>query len=176
MLERGFTLVELMIAVAVMSIVMAMAVPSLESAQQGGQVKKAQSALMAAATRARSEAISRGAPVSICASGDAATCDGDWTGFLVFEGLPPAGSSAVSGVIEQGDLSGVTASATQSALSWSSVGSANQTLSVSLCAANAQDSRHRGVSVSLLGRALVSRDYDDDGVHEDPTGSALTCD
>lgn len=175
MRNRGFTLVELMIAVAVMAIVVAMAVPSLQSAQQGSQVKQAQSALMSAVTRARSEAVTRGSPVSLCASSNGTHCDGDWSGFVVLLGSPPASTTPIAQIIDQGQLPGVTVDASQTAVVWSSVGSANLPLVANLCADGAPLAQNRAVRVSLLGRAQVSRDVDGDGVHEALDGTALSC-
>jgi type IV fimbrial biogenesis protein FimT len=77
--QRGFTLIELMVALAVMAIVIGMAVPGFQSMINGNRLAGASNELIASVQTARMEAIRRGARVAICASADAnagagATC------------------------------------------------------------------------------------------------------
>ncbi len=83
---HGFTLLELMITVALMAIVLGLAVPwmgaFIQDARLAGQVNDFNTAI----NLARTEAIKRRAPVSICPSSDGAACSGaDWSiGWLVY--------------------------------------------------------------------------------------------
>ena len=71
--ERGFTLLELLVTISIVAILVAVAVPSMESSNKRGQVKAHQRHFLGALNYARSEAVSRNKLVSMCASNDGAT-------------------------------------------------------------------------------------------------------
>lgn len=71
---KGFSLIELMIALAVAAILLVAAGPSFRDAVRRNKVSGASNALLADITYARSEAINRGNIVSICPSSDQQTC------------------------------------------------------------------------------------------------------
>lgn len=76
--ERGFTLVELVITVAIIAIVMAYAVPAYSRFVAQNKVQSFAYALAADLNNARSEAIRRGQAVEVCAASDTtvASCTG----------------------------------------------------------------------------------------------------
>ncbi len=77
----GVTLVELVFAVAVLAILAAIAIPNFRTFTRSSQVTSAANDLVTALNLARSEAMTRGAPVTVCRSADQATCtdpDSDW--------------------------------------------------------------------------------------------------
>ena len=67
---RGFTMIELMVTLVVMSIVLAFAIPSMETFVSNRRMSTAAASLVASITQARSEAISTGKYVSIYATSD----------------------------------------------------------------------------------------------------------
>ncbi|MEY6434096.1 GspH/FimT family pseudopilin [Thioalkalicoccus limnaeus] len=84
---RGFTLLELMITVALVAILTTLGVPSFREAMQNNRAATQTNDLLAALSLARSEAVRRGAIVSVCPSTDQATCADatDWsTGWILF--------------------------------------------------------------------------------------------
>lgn len=85
---NGFTLIELIITLAVASILLAMAVPSFQETVKSNRMAANVNEFIGALNLARSEAIKRGAPVSVCWSGDGANCGAggaNWTnGWIVF--------------------------------------------------------------------------------------------
>jgi type IV fimbrial biogenesis protein FimT len=85
--SRGFTLVELMIALAVGAIILVAAVPSFLTLLDRNEIGSAADQLYASLATARSEAVKRRGAVRVCPSSDSASCrgDGDWSdGWLVF--------------------------------------------------------------------------------------------
>jgi type IV fimbrial biogenesis protein FimT len=96
---HGFTLIELMTAIAVLGVLLGLAIPSFREMTRGNRVAAAQNDLLTALALARNEALHLGTPVSICRSTDGATCAGgsgtatDWTpGWLVFSDTGTAGT------------------------------------------------------------------------------------
>lgn len=93
--QQGFTLIELMVLVAVMSIVLAVGVPQLSTFFDGNRMVSNTNALVSAIQIARSEAIKRGNRVTICKSSNAdagtpaCTTAGTWEqGWIVFSDSP----------------------------------------------------------------------------------------
>jgi type IV fimbrial biogenesis protein FimT len=93
--NRGYTAVELMFTVAIVGVVTALAVPNFRDFVQNNRAAEEANALVGALSVARSEAVTRGIPVSVCSSTDGETCGGsdDWTtGWIVFtDGNAPLG-------------------------------------------------------------------------------------
>lgn len=88
----GFTLIEMMVVVAITAILLLIGIPSMKSLIERNAVANQVNTLIGAITFARAEAIKRGAPVVLCRSEDAETADppscaatGDWkSGWIVF--------------------------------------------------------------------------------------------
>lgn len=83
----GFTLVELMITLFIVSVLLTVGIPSMKTLMKGNQLVAASNELVSAFHLARSEAIKLNARVSICESSDGANCSatGSWdNGWIVF--------------------------------------------------------------------------------------------
>ncbi len=92
---KGFTLIELIMAIALLAIFIALAVPSFFTAIQNNRITVQSNDLLTAFHLARSEALKRNQPVVVCASEDGLTCDGDWTdGWIVAEDSATPGAGA----------------------------------------------------------------------------------
>ncbi len=84
---RGFSLIELMITLAVIVVLLTVGVPTFNTFIKNNRLKTATNNLVTALNLARSEAIKRGLRVSVCKSADGATCaaaNGWDQGWIVF--------------------------------------------------------------------------------------------
>ncbi len=87
-LAGGFTLLELMVTVAVVAILAAVATPSLVSVVNSNRLATQANELVASLQIARSEAIRLNNTVTLCRSTDGASCAaaGPWTRWIVISG------------------------------------------------------------------------------------------
>jgi type IV fimbrial biogenesis protein FimT len=99
--HAGFTLIEMMVAVLLAAILLGIGAPSFVDFLRNARLTSASNGLLGAVHLARTEAIKRRAPVTVCASSDPTkatpSCDdkGDFSGWLVFvddDGDPDVGS------------------------------------------------------------------------------------
>lgn len=95
---RAFTLIELVVVLAIASILVTLAVPGFRGFFQDSRATTQSNLLLSALTLARNRAVTQGVPVSVCAANTSRTnCAGsnmDWgQGWLVFtDGGPTPGS------------------------------------------------------------------------------------
>lgn len=85
--NRGFTLIELLITLSVASIMLAIAAPSYRVFVQDSQLIAQSNSLHSAMMLAKSEAVKRSSPATICSSTNGTACNGGavWSnGWLVF--------------------------------------------------------------------------------------------
>lgn len=73
--QRAFTLIELMVALAVLAILAAIAVPGYDSLVLSSRLRTYTTDFSASAQLARSEAMKRNAPITLCSSSDGTSCD-----------------------------------------------------------------------------------------------------
>ena len=77
--QAGFTLMELLLAIAVLAIVTTLALPSFTQFIQNNRLASEANEMVASFQFARSEALKRGLPVQVCSSSNGTNCDGgDW--------------------------------------------------------------------------------------------------
>ena len=88
---RGFTLVEMMVTVAIAGIMLALAAPAMQQFVTQKAVSSSSDELVSALRFARSEALKRSSPVSVCGGNGgttattAACTSNDWTkGWIIF--------------------------------------------------------------------------------------------
>lgn len=82
--ERGFTMIELMVTVAIAAILLGVAIPSFNNYIQNTRTKAVAAELSSALNLARSEAVTRSAQVDVCPSNDGAACGATWAdGWIV---------------------------------------------------------------------------------------------
>ena len=101
--QNGFTLVELLVTIVVVTLLLAMGIPSMGDFTRNNRITAQSNGFVAAIQLARSEAVKRGANTAVCVSVDQATCSNDNTkwasGWLVFSDLNLNGAPDVGGAL-----------------------------------------------------------------------------
>ena len=98
--KRGFTLIELMVTVAVLAIMAAIAIPNFQTFLMNSRMASQANDVITAFNLARSEAVKRAANVTVCASSNGTSCTGSWQqGWIVRDagGTPIRVQAALSG-------------------------------------------------------------------------------
>ena len=96
MLRNGFTLIELIVTIAVAGILLALAAPSFQSLLISNRITAQTNDLVSDLAFARSEAIKRGVTVTACFANTPTTCGAgiNWTaGWIVFVDTGTAGDA-----------------------------------------------------------------------------------
>lgn len=97
---NGFTLLELMVTIAIAAILISLALPSFQEVLRSNRVSTATNELLASLSMARSEAIRDAGSAGVCASSDGASCGADWNaGWLIWTDVGNTGL----GTFESGD-------------------------------------------------------------------------
>lgn len=137
--SHGFTLIELMVVVALAALMAGLAAPSFKSFVAGQRVKTAASDFAMATLFARSEAIKRNADITItpASSGASGWKDG-WT--IAFGATSLASQQAYSGVAFEGPTSAITYQST-----------GRLSASVTTMTITGQDGSVRCVAIDLSG-------------------------
>ncbi|MGM3275676.1 GspH/FimT family pseudopilin [Ralstonia sp. 24A2] len=169
--SRGVTMVEIIITLAIVAILAVIAVPSFTGTIQRARTQSEANSLVNDLQFARSEAIKRGLPVSLCASSDGATCTNAnaWDrGWIVFN--DDNGSGAIDTSTDKvlrarapftsSDTFTATTTSTTKSLTYSRDGFAmnlpnNGAFKVTLSTTSpANATATRCVSVNMVGRAV----------------------
>lgn len=177
---QGFTLPELLVSVAIAAILLAAALPSMKDVIVKDRSASQINELLASLQLARSEAIKRMAPVTVCASSDGSTCDAAQTweaGWIVFVEATPADGKRdsaeallrVGGVLKPGytlrSNNKIGGYITYLASGRSQTSDTSSTSGqVVLCAEGDTSSLH-AVLVSLSGRVYTAKDTNVDQHH-----------
>jgi type IV fimbrial biogenesis protein FimT len=93
--EPGFTIIELMVVVALVAVMLTIAIPSFRNLTQRNRVSGEINLMIGDLEFARAEALQRGVPVSICPSSNGTACLGTNTwqsGWIVFSDLNGSGA------------------------------------------------------------------------------------
>ncbi len=81
----GFTLIELMVTIAIMAIALAIALPSFQGSLRSNRVSTTTNELLASLSLARTEAIKSTMGGGVCSSANGTTCGGTWNdGWVVW--------------------------------------------------------------------------------------------
>lgn len=185
--QSGLTLIELMVAVSLLVILATLAVPSFQRQIAAANVTNASNELLAAASRARTEAIRIGQRVTVCKSSDGNQCDttssGWQVGWITF--VDPVRSATGSASVDTGEtitykvsaLTGVSILGNGDMSNYFSYAADGQAKTMSgaflagtirICSPSSaldDDHRARDLCISKSGRAVLTT----------PTGIAASC-
>jgi type IV fimbrial biogenesis protein FimT len=151
--EQGFTLVELMVTLAVVAILLGLAIPSFNDAILGTKLSTYANSLVASANVARSEAIKRNAAVTMCVSTDGASCaSGNWDqGWIVL-----AGTEVI--IRQDAAATGFRLTGTASTLTFQATGVGATVATITACRATpSAGNQERVVSISATGRTSTAK-------------------
>lgn len=85
---RGFSLTEMLVAIAVAALLLASAAPAFSRQRAGAALRSASGQTMAALHLARRLALARGQSITVCPSSDGRTCGFGGTEWLLFANSP----------------------------------------------------------------------------------------
>ena len=155
---RGFTLIELMFVLTIAALLFAIGVPTFRNAALGSQLSAAANNLLASIQLARSEAIKRNLPVTVCASSDGATCTGGgWEqGWIVVD------SGAIVIQRQAGLPAGyqMTQDGGTTDIEFQPIGIGATPASITVCRDDPLGSQERVLSVRAAGFSRVTTTYD----------------
>lgn len=149
---RGFTLIELMVTLGVLAVLVSIAAPSFNTMIQNNRMTTRANDLVTALNLARSEAIRRGANITVCASSDATTCTGTWgQGWVILEGANVLRVfPALAGTITLAETS------TAASVVYQARGMVSAARTFNVCDSARSGETGRQIDVSAAGRVSVS--------------------
>jgi type IV fimbrial biogenesis protein FimT len=199
MKSKGFTLIELMITLAIAAIVMTIGVPSFREAIRNNRLTAHTNELVASLNLARSEAVKRNAMVSVCKSQNGTQCnncaggagaDTKWKeGWIVFSNNKPGGNTGCVDSPEEevirihGTLPGSIvlnpANNFANYISYLASGKSNNLGSFTLCDDSETNENKKLKSAKVIiidqtGRIRIGTDSNNNGIPEKEVGVDIT--
>lgn len=154
----GYTLIEVLIALAVTTTLAWLALPGVHSWLQNSQQASRTTAFVVSVQLARSEALRRASPVTLCASADGRRCGKDYAaGWIVFEDEDEDGDhQAAEPLLDvYAARAAGPARSTRPRYVWRPYGRRSTNGTVTFCSPT-DGSRSRAVIVSYTGRPRTS--------------------
>lgn len=175
--QRGFNLLELLIAISILGVITALAVPSFQSISINSNLSTETNDLVSSLRYARSEAAKQGLNVTVCSANAGLTaCSGsaDWsTGWLIVDSggtVLNVREALPADTATEMDIVGGTG-----AIVFNRNGFSSSARTIKLCGPENSAQRARGVIVSVDGRVRLATDSNNNSIVEDRSGTDLGC-
>jgi len=181
--QSGITLIELMVAVVVIAIILALASPDYNTVKLKNEAINVTGELSTALQLARTMAVTRGLPSGFCASSDQATCSGSWSdGWIIFvdenRNNTMDGVEAPVQVYKTGTENFINITSTHPAILFfrpSGGAIIPASIDYQICVDSGATYRNREIYVSPVGSIILSQDDNGDGIHQDLSGASVSC-
>ncbi|MBF0185037.1 MAG: GspH/FimT family pseudopilin [Magnetococcales bacterium] len=173
--EMGYTLTEMLVALAILAVLVALALPSLTTLVQENRLTTYSNLLTGALQLARSEAVKRGSSITLCSSNNGLTCGGSWQdGWIILVGATPLQNyPSLEGrvTLRYALSSGNNSDRIQfNARGFSPAHAGTWTF------CDSRGTRYaRALIVNSSGRIITARDSNHNGIAEDDLGQDLYC-
>jgi len=155
---RGFTLIELMVTIAVLALLVAVATPAMMSLVNSNRISSSAGELTAALQLARAEAIRRSATVTVCGSADGVACTNGagWADWIV---LGTNNMNAQTDVIRGGSIGdNLRVSGPAAGVVFGSAGTITAQANLTVCMPTDKPAdNQRVLTVMLSGAVLTAR-------------------
>lgn len=152
---KGFSLVEMMVVIAIIAILSSVALPAFDNMMMTNSLRAYANTFLASVHLARAEAVKRNTQVTMCVSSDGATCNsGGWElGWIVMSGTTVINRQEV---VKPGYK--MTEAAGVSSLNFKSTGIGATQATVTICRATPSvGNQERVVRVSVTGKASITK-------------------
>lgn len=176
----GFTLLDLLIAIAVLCLLVSIAIPGMGTTIAKSKSKSLTSNIRSAIALARTKAITTERTVSVCGMNTTECIDEQFSKIVVFVDINDNGELNESDELllftklnYDGEIS-LGASYGRDYIRFKKDGSAQQAGSFTYCNPH-QPTHATRVTISMPGRLYMAKDLDNDGIIENADGSPISC-
>ena len=177
--QHGTTLVEMMIVVGILAILSTMGVPSFISIITKARVTAEVNELNALMRFARFKAIEQEGTVVLCPAQDYSTCSKDWDApkIVFFDDNHNHYRDPEEALLTSKPSSddSIRLSSRNTLIRFYESGVTASPASIKICPDNLEAKYARLLSLSLQGRLTLSKDNDENGIHETNAGKELNC-